>query len=46
MLCDPRSDAGTCSTAKQLIALIKDPTTQVTRGTTYENLQNLADAFR
>jgi phage terminase large subunit-like protein len=31
---------------KQLIALMKDPTTHVTRGTTYENLQNLADAFR
>jgi phage terminase large subunit-like protein len=30
----------------QLIALMKDPTTHVTRGTTYENLQNLADAFR
>jgi phage terminase large subunit-like protein len=31
---------------KQLIALMKDPTTHVTRGTTYENLQNLAPAFR
>jgi phage terminase large subunit-like protein len=25
---------------------MKDPTTHVTRGTTYENLQNLAEAFR
>jgi phage terminase large subunit-like protein len=31
---------------KQLITLMKDPTTHVTRGTTYENLQNLAGAFR
>ncbi len=31
---------------KQLITLLKDPTTHVTRGTTYENLQNLAGAFR
>ena len=26
--------------------LVKDPTTHVTRGTTYENLKNLAEAFR
>jgi len=31
---------------KQLIALMKEPTTHLTRGTTYENAQNLAPSFR